>query len=90
VSGDDSFLWCGRAVAFRAGETVAAALRRAGVRDLGPAGGPVRGRVFCGIGACQACLVAEDGGPAFEACLTPARAGLVLVPATVAGDGSHG
>lgn len=73
---DDTFFWLGRPVAFRPGETFAAALRRAGLDDLGPATGQLRGRYFCGIGACQACLVSVNGAAPVEACLTPARAGV--------------
>jgi 2Fe-2S iron-sulfur cluster binding domain len=76
-----TFSWCGRPVAFTRGETVAAALLRSGVRDLTPDGAsPARGRVFCGIGSCQSCLVRHDGGAAMEACLTLAAAGLRLTP----------
>lgn len=76
-----TFLWAGDPVAFRQGETFAAALRRAGVDDLGPATGRLRSRYFCGIGACQACLVSVDGASPVEACLTPAKAGVQLSPA---------
>jgi aerobic-type carbon monoxide dehydrogenase small subunit (CoxS/CutS family) len=69
------FHWAGQPVLFHPGETYAAALRRAGVLDLGPGVNGVRARYFCGIGACQACLVSVDGGSPVEACLTPARVG---------------
>ncbi|WP_043234781.1 2Fe-2S iron-sulfur cluster-binding protein [Bosea sp. LC85] len=68
--------WNDRVVPFRPGETIAAALGRAGILSLGPEGGPVRGRVFCGIGACQACVVSVEGGAPVEACLTLATGGL--------------
>lgn len=74
----DTLLWRGTPIAFRPGETLAAALRRAGVQDLGPAMGGLRLRYFCGIGTCQACLVSVNGASPVEACLTPARAGMVL------------
>ncbi|KKB79386.1 ferredoxin [Devosia limi DSM 17137] len=75
-----SFLWNDQPIAFRDGESIAAALAAANVRDLGPdlLGQPAR--YFCGIGACQACLVSVDG-VLREACLTPARAGLAITPA---------
>lgn len=76
-----TFNWLGSTVPFKRGETLAAALRRAGIDDLGPASGGLRARYFCGIGACQACLVSVDGGAPVEACLTPARAGMRLSPA---------
>ena len=72
-----SFLWQGVPVPFRAGESVAAALMRAGMRDLGIDGAGAGLRYFCGIGACQNCLVSVDGSVA-ESCLTPAREGLVV------------
>ncbi len=68
--------WNGRALPFRAGETIAATLQRAGIANLGPEDALVRGRIFCAIGACQACIVAVDGGAPVEACITPARDGL--------------
>lgn len=46
----------------RPGESIAAALLRAGLRP----------RYFCGIGVCFACLVTVDGRPAQRACLVPA------------------
>jgi predicted molibdopterin-dependent oxidoreductase YjgC len=76
-----TFLWCGRSIEFRRGETIAAALLRGGVRNLTPGDSPsVQGRFFCGIGSCQSCLVRHDGAAAFEACLTPATEGLRLTP----------
>jgi predicted molibdopterin-dependent oxidoreductase YjgC len=78
-----SFLWRGAAISFRAGESVASALMRAGVPDLGADGAGARLRYFCGIGACQGCLVSIDGSIA-ESCLTPAREGLKVDPVEVA------
>ncbi|MGY6250737.1 2Fe-2S iron-sulfur cluster-binding protein [Bosea thiooxidans] len=74
------FFWNGAPVAFRPGETIAAALLRAGVVDLGQAHGAPGARVFCGIGACQGCVVAIANAAPVEACLTPAREGLRLGP----------
>ena len=70
--------WNQTAVAFRPGETIAAALRRSGVDDLGAAFGGQQGRYFCGIGTCQACLVSVDGACPVESCLTPASQGMHL------------
>lgn len=75
------FFWCSRPVAFRAGETIAAALQRAGLTDLGPGVGGISGRYFCGIGSCQCCLVTIDGASPVEACLTVAQEGMYLAPA---------
>lgn len=69
------FLWRGAPIAFSDGESIAIALLKAGVRDLGASGEGGGSRYFCGIGACQSCLVAIDGS-LVEACLTPAREGL--------------
>jgi aerobic-type carbon monoxide dehydrogenase small subunit (CoxS/CutS family) len=45
--------------------------------------GQLRGRYFCGIGACQTCLVSVNGAAPVEACLTPARAGVQLTLAAL-------
>jgi len=75
-------LWNGAPLAFRAGETVASALTRAGVLVLGHAPQGQPRAVFCGIGQCQGCLVRADGRLT-EACLLPCREGLA-----VASDGA--
>jgi predicted molibdopterin-dependent oxidoreductase YjgC len=75
-----TFYWNQTLVPFRPGETIAAALRRSGVDDLGAAVGGLQGRYFCGIGSCQACLVEVNGGCPVESCLTPAQEGMQLGP----------
>jgi len=72
--------WGNQAVPFQAGETIAAALVRAGVQQFGLTATRAHARYFCGIGNCQACLVSVDGAAAVEACLTPAAAGMHLRP----------
>lgn len=81
------FFWNGDPVPFQPGETIAAALLRAGIIDLGQPSNTPGGRVFCGIGACQGCVVAVADAAPIEACLTPAREGLRLgsLPAVGAG-----
>jgi len=79
------FFWNDRPVAFESGETIAAALLRAGIADLGPSRDTLGGRIFCGIGACQGCVVAIAGAAPVEACLTPAREGLRLSPLPMIG-----
>jgi predicted molibdopterin-dependent oxidoreductase YjgC len=74
-----TFLFDGTPVACTGSETIAAALDRAGIRQLGPGQGGCAGRYFCGIGACQACVVTVNG-QRMEACLTPARPGLEVMP----------
>lgn len=78
-----TLFWNDTAVTFRPGETLAAALMRHGVVDLGDAVGGLRGRYFCGIGTCQACLVSVNGAAPVESCLTQARDGMQLSPAWV-------
>lgn len=72
--------WDQQSVPFYPGETIAAALLRAGITHLGTSVGGLQGRYFCGIGNCQACLVSINGASPVEACLTPARSGMQLSP----------
>lgn len=71
--------WQEQTVPFRAGESLASALARAGIRALGPRPTGGAQAVFCGIGQCQGCLVLVNGRPV-EACLTPCRDGLQVRP----------
>ena len=71
------FTWRGRPVPFAPGDTIAAALLHAGMRDLGRDACGMELRYFCGIGACQNCLVRLDGR-VVEACLTPATDGAAV------------
>ena len=68
------------------GESVAAALWAAGIRTLRTTAkrGSPRG-VFCGIGACQDCLVIVDGRSSQRACRTAVRDGMTI--ATQSGFG---
>ncbi|HEX4569673.1 MAG TPA: 2Fe-2S iron-sulfur cluster-binding protein, partial [Dongiaceae bacterium] len=60
----------GRALAGRRGETLAAALSAAGIRELRlTRTGQPRG-IFCGMGVCQECLVEIDGRANQRACMT--------------------
>ena len=72
-----SFIWNGRDIPFREGESIAAALTAAGVLRLGQDATGSELRYFCGIGACQNCLVRIDNALR-EACLTPAQIGLAV------------
>lgn len=71
------FTFEGRAVTARAGDSVAAALMAAGLRDLrdSAVSGQPRG-VYCMMGACFDCLVEIDGQPNRQACMTPVTEGL--------------
>ncbi|HEV7268638.1 MAG TPA: FAD-dependent oxidoreductase [Falsiroseomonas sp.] len=70
-----------RAIPFRPGQTVAAALTAAGIRDLRATrrmlDGEGRG-MFCGMGVCQDCLVDVDGEPNTRACTTNAVPGMEI------------
>jgi len=72
----------GRSVAIVEGDSIAAALMRAGILVLRRSrSGEPRG-VFCGIGICNDCLVTVEGHPNVRACITPAEAGLVVETGT--------
>lgn len=72
---DQSFVWKGKDITFRSGESIAAALEAAGIFSFGADTFGQDFRYFCGIGACQGCLVRVDG-LLQEACLTAARPGM--------------
>ncbi|MBR0554591.1 (2Fe-2S)-binding protein [Ciceribacter sp. L1K23] len=70
-----AFDWMGTSIPFRAGESIAAALDAAGIRTFGADTSGQETRYFCGIGACQCCVVRVDG-VVREACVTTAIAGM--------------
>lgn len=74
-----TFLWNGSSVPFEDGDTIAIALVRAGIFDLGPGPSSSHGRYFCGSGACQNCVVRIKGLGRVESCLTPAAPGMDIV-----------
>ena len=67
----------GRRIGARAGDSVAAALLRAGIRAFRhtPESGAPR-LPFCMIGHCFECLVEIDGTANRQACLTPVAEGM--------------
>ena len=69
------FDWMGRRIPYRTGESLAAALEAAGILTFGPDALGQETRYFCGIGACQCCLLRVDG-VVREACITPAKTGM--------------
>lgn len=77
------FQFDGRDVEGFAGESVAAALLRAGVTSfrLHPIDASPR-LPYCMMGVCQECLVCVEDGPARRACLLPVAEGLRVGPAT--------
>jgi NADPH-dependent 2,4-dienoyl-CoA reductase/sulfur reductase-like enzyme len=60
----------GRMVEGRRGETLAAALTAAGIRDLRLTQSEQPRGIFCGMGVCQECLVEIDGRANQRACMT--------------------
>ena len=76
---DRTFDWMGHKVSFREGESFAAALDAAGIRTFGSDTVGNLARYFCGIGACQSCVIRVDG-VIREACITPARTGAQVGP----------
>jgi predicted molibdopterin-dependent oxidoreductase YjgC len=70
------------------GDSVAAVLIREGRTSWRRTRGADRPRgLFCGIGACQDCLVVVDGVPSVRACVAPARAGATIATADGNVDG---
>lgn len=65
----------GRPVPARPGDTIAAALLRAGIVPAGELSG--RG-LFCGMGSCFECHAEVEGVPYVRTCMTSARAGMVV------------
>lgn len=70
-----TFDWMGQSIPFRTGESITAALEAVGIRTFGPDALGQETRYFCGIGACQCCLLRVDG-VVREACITPAKTGM--------------
>lgn len=74
--------WRDQPVDCSPGETIAYALLQAGLLDQGfgkSCTGQVYG-LFCGIGACQGCLVEVDGRGVVEACMTMAEENIRVYP----------
>ncbi len=78
----------GRPVPAVAGDSVGAALTRAGVRSWRTTRREGRPRgLFCGIGVCYDCLLTVDGSANQRACLVPAVDGMELSSGRSAGCG---
>ena len=74
-----TFTWDGRPVAARSGDTIAAALYRAGVRIFSRSFKYHRPRgLLCVAGRCPNCIMAVDGTPNVRSCVTPAEPGMVV------------
>ncbi len=69
----------GREIQAREGDTVAAALLAAGLRQIRttPVSGAPRAP-YCLMGVCFDCLVTVDGVGSRQACLVPVRAGMTV------------
>jgi sarcosine oxidase subunit alpha len=74
------FLWEGRTLTAREGETISSALFANGIRIFGhhPKDGAAQG-IFCANGQCSQCLVLADGIPV-KSCMELIRPGLCLEP----------
>lgn len=81
------FLFDGQLIVAHQGETVLAALMRAGIKHLrdAPADGSPRG-AFCCMGLCQECVVLVDGNTV-ESCRQLVSDGLIVERAL---GGKHG
>jgi glycine/D-amino acid oxidase-like deaminating enzyme len=71
------------------GETIAAALAAHGVAALRHTRGGARRGLFCGMGACQECLVTVDGQGSQRACMTKVREGQVVSTRAAQGPGTQ-
>jgi predicted molibdopterin-dependent oxidoreductase YjgC len=75
-----TLLFEGRAISFRAGDSVAAALLAAGVGSVRTHAVTNEARApYCLMGVCFECLAEIDGEPSQQSCLVPARDGMVVV-----------
>src|SRR5437879_11936985 len=74
-----TFVFNGRSVEARSGDTVASALYRAGRRIFTRSFKYHRPRgLLCLAGKCPNCMMNVDGAPNVRACITPARAGIQI------------
>ena len=72
-----SFFFNGQETECHAGETIAAALHAAGIRELAKSQILHRPRgLFCAIGHCSSCLMVVDGEPNIRVCITKVRPGM--------------
>lgn len=76
--------WRGRKIPYRPGETLAYTLLRECESGLGTSDTGQTYGLFCGIGACQGCLVKVDGHGVKEACLLMSRDDMLVHPITPA------
>jgi predicted molibdopterin-dependent oxidoreductase YjgC len=82
-----TFFFNGKEIESFAGETVAAALHAAGIRELAKSVKLHRPRgLFCAIGHCSSCLMVVDGQPNIRVCVTKVRPGMKVETQKGKGD----
>ena len=70
-----TFFFNGAPVEGYTGETIAAALHAAGIRELGHSQNLHRPRgLFCAIGNCSSCFMTVNGEPNVRVCITKVKA----------------
>lgn len=73
------FIFNGQPMTGYEGETIAAALHAAGVKELAKSAEKRRPRGFyCAIGNCASCQMVVDGEPNVRTCVTLLREGMVV------------
>ena len=82
-----TFFFGGQEMEAYAGETIAAALHAAGIRELAKSPRLHRPRgLFCAIGHCASCLMVVDGQPNIRVCVTKVRPGMKVESQQGKGD----
>jgi glycine/D-amino acid oxidase-like deaminating enzyme/bacterioferritin-associated ferredoxin len=74
------FHWNGQLIEARSGDSIAAALTKAGILTFGTSRTGRKRGLFCGMGACQECLVTIDGNRSQRACMTEVRTNMRVEP----------
>jgi len=82
-----AFFFNGLALTGHEGETIAAALHAAGVRELSRSAVLHRPRgFFCAIGTCSSCLMVVNGVPNVRVCVERLAAGMIVETQQGRGD----
>lgn len=85
-----NFTFNGQPVEGYEGETIAAALHAAGIRQLSKSQRLERSRgLFCAIGNCSSCLMKVDSIPNVKICVTKVREGMRVEEQKGKGDTSE-
>ena len=82
-----TFSFDGKDIEGYTGESIAAALHAAGIKEL--AKSPVLHRprgLFCAIGNCSSCLMTVDNQPNIRVCVTKVKSGIKVETQTGKGD----